>query len=119
MVAGSLHRDSGGFCKALYRQCLLYQASMGVLEWRALARGLLLFGDIGKARRSGPSAGEPAMNMQRRPSRATNKEPSADRRATVDYGDLLPWADPYIASLIREHERQLRGRNGPRRTRGR
>jgi hypothetical protein len=56
------------------------------------------------------------MNMQRRPGRSTNKETSAARRTTADHGDLLPWADPYIASLIREHERQMRGETPSRRT---
>jgi hypothetical protein len=36
----------------------------------------------------------------------TRPENNAPRRAEKE--DLLPWADPYIASLIREHETQCR-----------
>ncbi len=55
------------------------------------------------------------MNMQRPPSRLTGKTADPDRRVSSDHADLLPWADPYIASLIREHERQMRGQGNPRR----
>jgi len=54
------------------------------------------------------------MNMKRRPSGVTNKGSEATRRETADHADLLPWADPYIASLLREHERQMRGQGSPR-----
>ena len=57
------------------------------------------------------------MNMQRRPSRLTHKEVEPDRRNGASQGDLLPWADPYIASLLREHERQMRGHGKPGRSR--
>ena len=57
------------------------------------------------------------MNMKRRPSRLTNKDVDASRRQVADHADLLPWADPYIASLLREHERQMRGQGNARRTR--
>ncbi len=53
------------------------------------------------------------MNMKRRPGRLTNKDAGATRRETTDHADLLPWADPYIASLLREHERQMRGQGSP------
>ncbi|MEX2138179.1 MAG: hypothetical protein WD894_02875 [Pirellulales bacterium] len=54
------------------------------------------------------------MNMKRRPNRLTNKEADATRRQVSDHADLLPWADPYIASLLRVHERQMRGQGNPR-----
>jgi hypothetical protein len=57
------------------------------------------------------------MNMKRRPSRLATKEADVTRRETADHADLLPWADPYIASLLREHERQMRGQGNPRRAR--
>jgi hypothetical protein len=57
------------------------------------------------------------MNMKRRPSRLTNKEAAVTRREMADHSDMLPWADPYIASLLREHERQMRGQGSPRRAR--
>lgn len=55
------------------------------------------------------------MNMKRRPSRLTNKGADTSRREMADHSDLLPWADPYIASLLREHERQMRGQGNRRR----
>jgi hypothetical protein len=57
------------------------------------------------------------MNMRRRPGRLTNKNADAARREPADHADLLPWADPYIASLLREHERQMRGQGMPRKSR--
>ncbi len=57
------------------------------------------------------------MNMKRRPGRLTNKDVDTSRRQLADHADLLPWADPYIASLLREHERQLRGQGDVRRSR--
>jgi hypothetical protein len=46
-----------------------------------------------------------------------NKEPNVRPRTSGDHDELLPWADPYIASLFRDHERQSRGNDHPRRTR--
>ena len=46
------------------------------------------------------------MNVRRRPSRMTSKEKNALDRSPGAHDDLLPWADPYIASLLRDHERQ-------------
>jgi hypothetical protein len=57
------------------------------------------------------------MNMKRRPDRLTSKDANATRRQLADPADLLPWADPYIASLLREHERQMRGQGDVRRAR--
>ena len=58
------------------------------------------------------------MNLQRRPIRLTHKSSALDHRTYPDHAaDLLPWADPYIASLIREHERQMRTYGDARRRR--
>jgi hypothetical protein len=48
------------------------------------------------------------MNLERRPNRLIHKNSTVYQRINPDHSDLLPWADPYIASLIREHERQMR-----------
>jgi hypothetical protein len=45
------------------------------------------------------------MNMRRRGERALNEKSAIDRRPARG-DDLVPWADPYIAELIRDHERQ-------------
>jgi hypothetical protein len=47
------------------------------------------------------------MNMRRRIGRTVDEKSHSDRRRARG-DDLLPWADPYIAGLIREHERQSR-----------
>jgi hypothetical protein len=47
------------------------------------------------------------MNMQRRVERTLHEKLAIDRRPARG-DDLVPWADPYIAGLIREHERQSR-----------
>ncbi|MDZ4819306.1 MAG: hypothetical protein SGJ20_10070 [Planctomycetota bacterium] len=49
--------------------------------------------------------------MQRRTNRGTTQSIARDRRQTQPVSDteLLPWADPYIVGLMREHERQMRG----------
>jgi hypothetical protein len=57
------------------------------------------------------------MNTRQRPSRLVNKESHARHRASADHDELLPWADPYIVSLFRDHERQSREEGNSRRTR--
>jgi hypothetical protein len=47
------------------------------------------------------------MNMRRRVERTPSEKSAIDRRRAKG-DDLVPWADPYIAALIREHERQMR-----------
>ena len=47
------------------------------------------------------------MNMRRRVERTLDdKSPGDRRRAKGD--ELVPWADPYIAGLLRDHERKMR-----------
>jgi hypothetical protein len=57
------------------------------------------------------------MNLPRRPDRASDKPSRSARPAAGEHDDLLPWADPYIVSLLREHERQMRGQASARRGR--
>jgi hypothetical protein len=79
---------------------------------RALARGLPSVEEIAKPHKrpadNVSSMEVTPMNLQRRPTRILPKHTTANARTYADHGDLLPWADPYIASLIREHERQMR-----------
>ncbi len=45
--------------------------------------------------------------MRRRVERTLDDKSSSDRRR-ARRDALVPWADPYIAGLLREHERQMR-----------
>ena len=47
------------------------------------------------------------MNMRRRAERNLHEKSAVDRRRARG-DELVPWADPYIAGLIRELERQMR-----------
>jgi predicted ATPase len=57
------------------------------------------------------------MNRQPRSSRVTSQGGDNIRRESMDHDALLPWADPYIASLMRQHERQMRGQQNAQRAR--
>ena len=46
------------------------------------------------------------MNMRRQPNRTSPKHTDEDRQPAADHGDLLPWADPYIARLLAKHRLQ-------------
>jgi predicted ATPase len=47
------------------------------------------------------------MNMRRRGERTLHEKSVIERRRARGE-EIVPWADPYIAGLIREHERQMR-----------
>ena len=54
------------------------------------------------------------MDAKQQPHKLTGKDIEHSRRTPTDQADLLPWADPYIAHLLREHERQTRQSKGAR-----